>query len=399
MIRQLRTWLFVLAGLLLSGAAIAAPPQAAAVGYTVLTFGPSVATTTVATSKPSWYPFGFFGISYPTPLINNSDGSVTIPCYNGTNNNGCFNSNNYAGQMASALPSFTGGTWQSFSGTAFGGGGYFEATLAYSGCFADGTYGIPGAAFWANDVESMNGGSQGDLTARQWPGQPTNYGNWIEVDQLEMNAGGSWVGSISGTTMTVTNLTGGAVGMGNHVNGTGIANGTTVTANQSGNGGTGTYTVSISQNIGSENMFGTVYQHGIGLIDWYGIAPNTQSVNAGAVSGSPAIDPTNTNYCQPHTYGFLWVPATASTQGYMTFYFDNVQVGKKIVWNQWSASETPPPVVGTTAFNVMDNRHLVLILGSGQNAMTVYSVNVWQNSRANDIGPLNGGHVQIVTFQ
>jgi len=35
----------------------------------------------------------------------------------------------------------------------------------------------PGMSFWLNDIESMNGGSVGDLTGRHWPGQASDYGN------------------------------------------------------------------------------------------------------------------------------------------------------------------------------------------------------------------------------
>ena len=44
-------------------------------------------------------------------------------------------------------------------------------------------------AFWANDIESMAGSSAGDLKLRHWPGQADKFGNWIEVDIAEFDAG------------------------------------------------------------------------------------------------------------------------------------------------------------------------------------------------------------------
>lgn len=58
-------------------------------------------------------------------------------------------------------------------------------------------------------------------------------------------------GYISGTTLTVTTATSGAVKVGQLVVGAGIAQGTTIVANGTGSGGTGTYTVDISQTVAS----------------------------------------------------------------------------------------------------------------------------------------------------
>jgi hypothetical protein len=62
-----------------------------------------------------------------------------------------------------------------------------------------------------------------------------------------------------------------------------------------------------------------------------------------------------------------------------------VQVGNTLTWNQYSQSSTPPPVAGSSAFSVMDTRHLVLILGTGSNPVTISAVPVWQRSTAHNI--------------
>lgn len=59
----------------------------------------------------------------------------------------------------------------------------------------------------------------------------------------------SGVGEISGTTLTITNVTGGALYIGATITGTGVTAGTRVTDFLTGSGGIGTYTVSVSQTV------------------------------------------------------------------------------------------------------------------------------------------------------
>ena len=42
---------------------------------------------------------------------------------------------------------------------------------------------------------------------------------------------------------------------------------------------------------------------------------------------------TGADLSQSHTYGFLWVPATSTSQGYVKYYFDGQQVGNTISWS------------------------------------------------------------------
>ena len=62
-------------------------------------------------------------------------------------------------------------------------------------------------------------------------------------------------GSISGTTLTISAVTSGQLGIGSELSGTGIAAGTVVTALGSGLGGTGTYIVA-SQTVSSTTITG-----------------------------------------------------------------------------------------------------------------------------------------------
>lgn len=59
----------------------------------------------------------------------------------------------------------------------------------------------------------------------------------------------SGVGQISGTTLTITNVTSGALYIGATITGTGVTAGTRVTDFLTGSGGIGTYTVSASQTV------------------------------------------------------------------------------------------------------------------------------------------------------
>lgn len=96
-------------------------------------------------------------------------------------------------------------------------------------------------------------------------------------------------------------------------------------------------------------------------------------------------------YAQPNRYGFLWVPASATLGGYAKWFFNDVQVGNTMTWNQYNPSAPPPPSEANgTAYSVLDTRHLALILGGpGPNdagiTNTVDAVSVWQASAASNL--------------
>ena len=301
------------------GSSLNAPAPAAAAGYTVQTFGPGITLGTTpdpTTSYPqftngaNWVPFAFLGTEWTNiGVVQNSDGSITL--------NGAGEI--YGNGVTTAVPPGSAGN-TSWQGIAFGGGGYFEATMAFNGP----------ASFWANDFESMGYSSAGDLTERQWPGQAAGYGDWIETDFAE---------------------------------------------------------------------FDTTNAYGFAMHNWYGTPDNPQAPVPGSGStvtpGGPLGPPAGTDYTQPHKYGFLWVPATATTQGYAQWYFDDAQVGNTITWNQYDPTLPPPPTDfgtgGGSAYSVLDTRHLALILGANPGVTdTISAVSVWQGLTADDIGTLAG---------
>jgi hypothetical protein len=266
------------------------PAPAAAVGYTTETFGPKIAV------GRNWHKFTFFKVDPSRISVQqNPDGSVTIHP----------GGNDYGAQLSTASVGTKPGKFQ---GIAFGGGGYFQVTMAFDGP----------ASFWANDIETMNSVSLGK-GPHQWPGQPKGYGDWVEPDLAEFDSPG-------------------------------------------------------------------VY--GFGIHNWYGRLGKAGDANT-ANYGSPA-SPAGADYTKPNTYGFLWVPATATSQGYAKYYFNGVQIGRTVMWKLYDPTAKPVPSTSDgSAFSVLDTLHLALILGVGTTTpSTVYNVQVWQKSAAKNISTL-----------
>lgn len=85
---------------------------------------------------------------------------------------------------------------------------------------------------------------------------PANPGDLVTYDTNtgalnSMPALAQFVGSSSTTTLTVASISAGAISVGQLITGTGVTPGTYITALGTGKGGTGTYTISISQTIGA----------------------------------------------------------------------------------------------------------------------------------------------------
>jgi hypothetical protein len=115
-----------------------------------------------------------------------------------------------------------------------------------------------------------------------------------------------FTGSISGTTLTVTSVVSGALGIGNALYNTslsaGITNSTFITAFGTGTGGTGTYTVNISQTVGSQQMAGlggnNAYSHFFNVYSYENGRHGVYHVQAWA---------TRYEQCKFHYNGFLGI--------------------------------------------------------------------------------------------
>ena len=111
-----------------------------------------------------------------------------------------------------------------------------------------------------------------------WNSQFYQFG---EATQAGIQAyAGQITASISGTTLTVSSIQSGQIGVGYRVLGAGVSAGTKVTALLSGNGGVGTYTVNTSQTVASQTMY-DAYDFGDGLTLITGsIAQNTLTITS-----------------------------------------------------------------------------------------------------------------------
>jgi hypothetical protein len=110
------------------------------------------------------------------------------------------------------------------------------------------------------------------------------------------------VGSISGQTLTVTNIISGTVGLDAVITGTGIAANTIITGYGTGTGGIGTYTVNNNQNVASTTItaagnIGYLLNHESGVDDNAGQA--TRPIVSYVQSSDFDIG-------DGHNFGFVW---------------------------------------------------------------------------------------------
>jgi len=151
-----------------------APPAARAVGYTQRTFSTerfSAANVDVAkqlASGKQWYLWRLFGCDTPADQVGLAfDGTAQVWGKCGPNG---------ALMSAMAKPDAPGG----WVGTMFGGGGYFEAEIAYDAAAVDVKQGWP--SWWAMSGEHLFAMRPGKSWARH---ADPEYEHFIEVDMFE----------------------------------------------------------------------------------------------------------------------------------------------------------------------------------------------------------------------
>ena len=122
-------------------------------------------------------------------------------------------------------------------------------------------------------------------------------------------------------------------------------------------------------------------QYDATLHDWYGLYGVTCTQWCEASSTNNSVR-SGVDLKQYHYYGTLWIPATATTPGSVSFYLDGNLINSGVTWTQF-ANQAPPPGPGAPwTFGIIDQQHLALTFGSGSAPITVRSVNVWQNGSA-----------------
>jgi hypothetical protein len=99
-------------------------------------------------------------------------------------------------------------------------------------------------------------------------------------------------GAISGTTLTVSAVTSGTLKIGQTIEGTGVTDGTIITAFGSGSGGAGTYTVSASQTVSSTTIY---------ALNWT-VLPSTD----GAFEGGGTVDISDNYFVYNKPQSQLW---------------------------------------------------------------------------------------------
>ena len=107
------------------------------------------------------------------------------------------------------------------------------------------------------------------------------------------------VGSISGTTLTVSSVTSGTLAVGEYLSGTGIASGTYISALGTGTGGVGTYTVSSSQTVSATTITATQ--------NYYVIPVSTNTFRICLSSGGKNGTAVNTSGTQSGTHTAKWI--------------------------------------------------------------------------------------------
>ena len=89
-----------------------------------------------------------------------------------------------------------------------------------------------------------------------------SLGAWAQIIAIDIGSQNTstsvFTGSISGTTLTVSAVTSGTIGVGQNLVGANLMSGTMITALGSGTGGTGTYTVSPTQTAASGTVYGVI---------------------------------------------------------------------------------------------------------------------------------------------
>jgi hypothetical protein len=150
------------------------------------------------------------------------------------------------------------------------------------------------------------------------------------------------------------------------------------------------YSHFIEPDIMEADTLTFAHSYGGDTHDWYGVwnsaaCPNYCGADLPFTTVLRTV-PATTNFNTYHRYGLLWIPATATTKGSLTYYFDGVQVGPTTSYSQFT-TQAPVPTSSTPwTFGIIDKHHLVLILGTGASTpMKVQSVVVWQASAANNM--------------
>lgn len=290
------------------------PAQAKRLGYIDMTFSSTFSNhniDTFATEKKGfkWYLWNYFGKNAkPSKLKFNHDHTLTLL-------GGPTGPNGEIATAASVDDS------SQFVGTAFGGGGYFEAELKFDPDDVKKANFVGHPSFWSMAIEHLvgYGNPKGTLNTKR-------FEHFIEVDFFE-------------------------------------------------------YDLKLYQEINIQNVYGGALHDWYGV--WKKTCSNgfcgitTDSIKKWI--------PQRTNLNQFHLYGFLWVPATLKHNGYAQYYFDNKPVGNRIKWKELDFNADPRSnKYSPFSILDHQHLVLILGTGIGE-PMTVKSVRVFQRNKFDDL--------------
>lgn len=169
------------------------------------------------------------------------------------------------------------------------GGGYFAGYISHT------ANGVPTHALIVAPRETGATGTNYTLTTPLRWAANSNAPDGVNYSTTVL--GGSFTGSITGTTMTVASGLTGKIRPGCTITGTGVATGTTVVSQTSGTtNGLGNYTVSISQNIVSGSLTA-------GTSEFDGVANGTLFKDIDNTVGSGSTIFPAANFCETLSIG------------------------------------------------------------------------------------------------
>lgn len=199
--------------------------------------------------------------------------------------------------------------------------------------------------------------------------------------RISSPASAVFVGSISGTTLTVTLMSSGTIAVGQAIYGIGMAYATVITALGTGTGGTGTYTINNSQTVTSQSLTsvlvgavitastsgttltasavtGTLYPGQ--TIQGSGVASTTIITALGTGTGSTGTYTINNSQTLTsrtlYALNFSQIPTTdgAFSGGGTVDIVDNYFVYNRPGTQQWAASDALSPITRALSFASKD---------------------------------------------
>lgn len=166
--------------------------------------------------------------------------------------------------------------------------------------------------------------------------------HWLYAEQAVVT------GSISSTTLTVSAVTSGVIGLGSIISGTGVTPGTYISAFGTGTGGTGTYTVSASQTVSSTAITCANGNPSVAMPTWGTAQEGDGTASGAATPATLSIDMTSMTAAAGNTITVAGAVLTCVASGATTNQF-NAGSGSTLVANIVAAINRTTNTAAVTA--------------------------------------------------